>query len=382
MIYLDWAATAIPKKEIISTSLKRSLDLFGNPSSMHSAGLSSKEILEKCRTQCADLLKCSSDTIFFTSGGSESNNTVLLSFLKKHLIGEIITTSIEHPSGMEPLLTLKNFGWKLKTINPGIDGIIPVKKILKSITDKTKLISIIYVHNETGVIQPLDMLVKQIREKELETGKKIHIHIDGVQALGKTSLELDSLDIDSCAFSGHKFGSPKGVGLLYLKKQREPLYRGGGQEKGIRPGTENLFGIISFTECLKESLLNLNKNSVYINNLMNILIAGVNKIGLSTIPKTRELSSREFVPNILSLTCPPLPGEVLARVLNSKGYMVSTGSACSSNKKSTTKGILSMGISEDEGFSSFRVSIGETTTEDEVNQFLIVLEESIKELNP
>lgn len=382
MIYLDWAATAIPREKEIKDALDLSLKLYGNPSSQHLKGLEANNELSRCREHCSKLLGCNDDKLYFTSGATESNNITLLSFLKKHGSGEIITTSIEHPSALEPVTRLNKFGWKIKSINPNEKGLLPLKKIEKSITERTKLISLIYIHNETGVIQPIEDIVTIVRKKERELDKKIHIHLDGVQAVGKININLEELDIDSFSLSGHKFGAPKGVGLLYLKENREPIYRGGGQEMGIRPGTENLFGIIALTNCLESSLNELNSNKTNLTLLMEKLIEGVRDIGVSTIPKTREIKDVNFIPNILSLTYPPLPGEVIARVLSEKGFMISTGSACSSNKKSNTKGILSMGISEEEGFSSFRISLGRTTTLDDINNFLKALKESLKELAP
>ncbi len=382
MIYLDWAATAAPQKDIIRESLETSLQLYGNPSSLHNVGLKSANKLEECRIECARLLNCNREQMYFTSGGSESNNIVLLSFLKKHFVGEIISTTIEHPSISEPIMGLKNFGWKSKLIPPTENGLLNIKKLIKSITEKTKIISLIYVHNETGVIQPLETIVTSIREKEKVFGKKIHIHIDGVQSVGKVSIDLNSLNIDSFSVSGHKFGAPKGSGLLYLKEKKDVLCRGGGQESGVRAGTQDLFGIISLTNCLKYSLDYFEDTHLKLNQLMNKLIEGVRNIGVSTIPKNRQINDPNFVPNILSLTYPPLPGEVIARVLNKKGFMISTGSACSNNKKSNTKGILSMGITEDEGFSSFRISVGEFTTLKDIELLLKALEESLKELAP
>lgn len=382
MIYLDWAATALPRNNIIRKSLEDSMPFFGNPSSLHTAGSNSKKILDKTRDRCSKLLGCNSNELYFTSGATESNNIAILSFLKKHSAGEIITTSIEHPSILEPVTTLEKFGWKVKRLNPSNVGLIPLKKIEKSINENSRIISLIYVHNETGVVQPLLDIIDIIRRREMEYGKKIHIHIDGVQALGKITINLKALDIDSISFSGHKFGAPKGTGLLYLKRARDVLYRGGGQERGIRPGTESIFSALAITSCLKACLEEQETTAVKLNKLMDRLISGVREIGVSTIPKSRTLSDSTFVPNIVSLTIPPLPGEVVARVLDSKGFMISTGSACSSNKKSTTRGILSMGITESEGFSSVRVSIGPETTNENIEKFLKALEETINELAP
>ncbi|OQY40529.1 MAG: hypothetical protein B6229_01455 [Spirochaetaceae bacterium 4572_7] len=370
MIYLDWAATAIPKNKIIIESTKEGLKLYGNPSSTHKQGVSAKNVLENCRERCGKLLGAESDSLYFTSGASESNSIAILSFLKRHSSGEIITTSIEHPSVLEPIDQLKKFGYKVHIVNPKESGLLNLKKLEKSINTQTKLISIIYVHNETGVIQPIDEIIEIIRKKELEFDRKIHIHLDGVQAVGKIPVNIESLNVDSFSISGHKFGAPKGIGILYLRKSREVLIKGGGQERGIRPGTENLIQILSITNCLEDTLINFENKYEELNRVLDRVINGVRSIGINTIPKTRLLSDSNFVPNILSLTAPPIGGEVLARILDNDDISISTGSACSNNKKSTTKGILSMGITKDEGFSSFRISIGITTKDNDIDLFL------------
>ena len=382
MIYFDWAATAKPRKEINKIALERSFKLYGNPSSLHTEGVAAKEALEDGRNRCGNILGCKPSQLFFTSGGSESNSIVLLSFLKKHLVGEVITSSIEHPSVLEPIQTLKTFGWKVITLNPDNDGILSIKKLSKSINEKTKLISLIHVHNETGKIQPIDEMVKIIRDRESELGTKIHIHIDGVQAVTKIKLNINSLMIDSYSISGHKFGAPRGIGLLYLRKQKDVLIKGGGQEGGIRPGTQNLFGVLALTECLEVSIEELESTSNKLKALMEIIINNLKELNIYSIPKTRKPLDSGYVPNIISVTTPPVPGEVLVRVLNSKGIMASTGSACSSNKKSTTSGLLTMGITKDEGFSSFRISIGRDTSKDEIEYLCKTVKESVNELKP
>lgn len=382
MTYFDWAATAIPREDIIFSALKESFNYFGNPSSPHDMGATAKEKVDNCRSEVGKLLNCSKESIYFTSGATESNNIVCFSFLKKHGHGEIISTSIEHPSISQPLEVLKTFGWKIKTVSPKTNGSINLKKLIKSITDKTRLINLIHVHNETGVIQDLDLIIKEIRNKEKEFGRRIFIHIDSVQAAGKIPININSMDIDSLSISGHKFGAPKGIGILYLKSDRDVIYRGGGQEKGIRPGTESVFNIIAITNCLKASIKEHENVSNSLKNKTETIITAVRKIGIDTIPKDRDPQNPNFLPNIISLTAPPIAGEVLVRVLNEKGFYLSTGSACSSNKKSNTKGILSMGITEDEGFSSFRISMGRLTTDDDVNKLLNTLKDTIKELAP
>ncbi len=382
MLYFDWAATTPPNKEILMDSLIESFNNYGNPSSPHKLGMDAKNIISESRKSLASLLNCEPSNLFFTSGGTESNNIVALSFLNKRNPGEIITSTIEHPSNYEPIQQLKSNGWKITEIPTGVNGLINASKLEKSITKETRFISLIYVHNETGVIQDINEIVRIVRVKEKENNRHIFIHLDGVQAAGKIPIDLKKLDIDSFSVSAHKFGGPKGSGLLYLKKSMEVLVRGGGQESHIRPGTESLFNILSLTKCLNNSYENLSTNQNHIAKLMELLIEGLNDSRIKTIPPNRTPKDINFVPNILSLTSPPVPGEVLVRVMNSKGFCISTGSACSSNKKSNTKGILSMGINKEEGFSSFRISIGHETKEEDIYKLLIALKETVCELAP
>lgn len=382
MIYFDWAATALPREDLIREALEESFKYSGNPNSTHNFGLKSKERLEECREEVSELLNCNSSSIYFTSGATESNNLVTLSFLKKHGQGEAITSSIEHPSNSGPLGVLKNFGWKIREVSPKESGEINLKKILKSLNENTRFISLIHVHNETGKIQDLNLIISKIREASKDFSRRVFIHIDSVQGAGKIPLNLKELDIDSLSISGHKFGSPAGIGILYLKETRDVIYRGGGQEGGIRPGTQSIFNAIAITKCLKEAITDQNSESRRLKELMESILAYFKENNIKTIPASRTPDDSSFVPNILSFTVPPIGGEVFQRVLNEKGFAISTGSACSSNRKSSTKGILSMGISEEEGFSSVRLSIGRLTTNEDVVNLLKAIKETIEELAP
>ena len=206
-----------------------------------------------------------------------------------------------------------------------------------------------------------------------------HFHSDMVQALGKIPINLKKYDVDSASFSAHKFGGPRGTGILYLKKDKEFLFLGGGQERGLRPGTENLASIASMTKAME---LSLEEDHSKMSNLMDILIEQISHIPNANILPSYRVSHRENYCNyILSLSFPPIPGEVLARVLNEKGFAISTGSACSTNKKSKTAALMVMGFDKKITFSSVRVSIGRETTEQEIKEFIISLKSTIEELN-
>ncbi|MDC7223500.1 MAG: cysteine desulfurase family protein [Spirochaetales bacterium] len=371
-VYLDWAATALPDEEIYREALEASLRFPGNPSALHQRGREAKAALEEDRSRCAALLGCPADRLFFTSGGSESNNTVLLSYLTDRKPGQIIVSTLEHASLSGPLEVLKKQGFSLKFIKPDHRGIISPDKLRKIINRDTRLVSIMAVHNESGAIQPLKELTGAVREFERNEGSRpIHFHSDMVQAPGKMALNLTELDVDSASFSAHKIRGPKQSGLLYLKKNRAVLYRGGGQEGGIRPGTESLFNSRSMA-------LSLEKwgKQVYRGEAAGLLLNKLAELkGIVFNPPARLSEPELYAPAIINFSLPPLPGEVLQRIADEKGFCLSTGSACSSNKKSQTDGLLSMGIDHNRAHCSVRISLGPTTTEEEVIRFIECLEE-------
>ncbi len=379
MIYLDWAATTPPYPEAIDTMSNIMKEYYGNPSSAHKPGLKSKEILEQSRSKCANLLNCEAEKIIFTSGGTESNNMVIYSLLRARDKGEIILCGLEHPASALPALNMGKMGAKVKQLNPDSNGIISPLKLKKAINEKTRMVLIMLLNNETGVIQPLQDLISVVRDAEKEFDRTIHFHSDMVQALGKIPVDLKRYDVDSASFSAHKFGGPRGTGILYLKKDKEFLFLGGGQERGLRPGTENIASIASMTTALE---LSLNENHETVERLMDLLISEIKGIPNSNIlPTARENMTNMFCPHILSLSFPPVPGEVLARVLNGKGFAISTGSACSSNKKSKTAALTVMGYDKRITFSSIRISIGRDTTELDIRTFIKALRETINKLN-
>ena len=246
-IYLDWAATALPDKEIIQTAVDMALETFGNPSSPHRRGKEAAALLSAERKNTAAALGTIPEQLFFTSGGTESNNIVISSLLNKKRPGNIVISGIEHSSVYEPAKMLEKFGWEVRIVNPEPGGRLSAADFTGHIDEDTRMASVIMVNNETGAVQPVKEIGRLI--KTTEACRLTHFHVDAVQAAGKYQLDLNKLPIDSASFSSHKFRGPRGSGLLYLKKHIAPLYAGGGQETGMRHGTENTFGITATGVC-------------------------------------------------------------------------------------------------------------------------------------
>ncbi len=367
-IYLDWAATAVPDETILTEALKRSITYYGNPSSPHKTGKEAESAIEESRKTLADVLGCSPYQLSFTSGGTESNNIVLSSLLNKKRKGNIVISAIEHSSVYEPAMRLKLSGWELRIVRPEKNGIISAERFRAAVDENTALAALIMLNNETGSIQN----IAETGSKLAAMKNKPHFHIDAVQAAGKIPLNLNSLPVDSASMSSHKFRGPRGTGLLYLKKPVEPVYAGGGQENGIRHGTENTFGITATAEAAKKAFINIDNNLSHALELKKILINRLSKIsGAEFIPNnTGELLDTDiYSPYILSLAVKPVPGEVLVRVLSDRGFDIATGSACASGKKKRSRIMEAMSISSETAFSAIRISTGTSTTIEEINQF-------------
>jgi cysteine desulfurase len=348
----------------------------GNPSSIHSFGDAARAVLEDSRKTCASILDCDTNRLFFTSGGSESNNIVFSSFLHKAKPGHVVISAVEHSAVYEPCRVLEKFGWRVSRVGPGPDGRIGAKEVAAALAPDTALVSVMLVNNETGMIQPIQEIAAAVRVFERNrsdrTGR-IHIHTDAVQAAGKIPFTLKGFGVDSLSLSAHKFRGPRGAGILALSPASgglNPLYVGGGQENGMRPGTENVAGIAAMTRALCVAHENHEKNYAHARTLMDILFEVMRDCGhCKVLPECRLAHPDWYSPYIASLAFPPVPGEVLVRVMNDRGYALSTGSACSARKKKDTRVIEGSGVSRRTAFSSVRVSIGPATGEDEIRAF-------------
>ena len=379
-IYFDWAATAPILPELPQLISEALFTFQGNPSSIHSSGKKSRTELDYNRKVFAKLLETKPEQLIFTSGGSESNSIIFSSLFLKKPGSHIILSAIEHPSIYEFATNLKSFGYEIDFIKPAANGIIIPENIEKHLKKNTTLVSIMTVNNETGAIQKINGIGKLIRNFEQTNGRKIHFHTDAVQALGKIPFKPGLLNIDSASFSAHKIGGPKGVGMLFLKKPLNVISSGGGQEFTIRPGTENIAGIKAFARAMEISLEKLDINYKLVQSLKTILIDELKKIKGIKFLFDNNFES-DYSPYIVNATVAPIPGEVVVRMLSDEGIQISTGSACSSrNSKKKLRVLTASGISEQEASGSIRISLGWSSTKEEILNFSLVLNTIISKL--
>ncbi len=369
--YFDWAATAVPDADIQKKALELSLETWGNPSSIHAAGKTARESLENARKTAAQALGVKPENIFFTSGGTESDCIPLTALLSRPVRGSVVISAIEHPAVREMAKALENCGYEIITVNPDKDGIIQPESVISKVKSDTALVTVMAVNNETGAIQP----VKEIAQALVQNSagrKRPFFHVDCVQALGKIPLALSVQGIDSAAFSAHKIGGPRGIGILYLSKEIVPFLRGGGQEKNIRSGTENLFGAIAFSLCLEKYVLS-GKNTQAIERFekqKEFTQDFAKKLGTikncTLIPHARSEKPELYSPWVLQAAFEGIPGQVMQRALDAKGFCISTGSACSSGRHSHPV-LDSMNISAKEKESTVRFSFGFSTTKEDMD---------------
>ncbi len=375
--YFDWAATSPADEDILKDSLEQTLECWGNPSSTHAVGKKARELLESARIRAAKALGVKPETIYFTSGGTESDQIPLLSVLAKPMKGTVLVSSIEHPAIREQAEALKNCGWNVIQIPSDSDGIIQPQTVAKLITNDTVLICIMAVNNETGVIQPIYEIADTIT-KVCEGKRRPKFHVDCVQAAGKISLNLSYKGIDSAALSSHKICGPRGIGILYSKDTIEPFLRGGGQERGIRSGTENVFGAVAFSKCLERYYNKQNpQDTERTNNFVEKLSA---LAGCTIVPPSRIEKPELFSPYVVQAAFKNIPGNVMLRALDSKGFSISTGSACSA-KKNKRPVLEAMHVDPKLRENAVRFSFGPHTTQNAVTELFTAVAEINAQFN-
>lgn len=374
MLYFDWASTALPDRALWEESLQEALHYSGNPSAAHDAGKEARAFLEDLRARAAKALHADSpQQIYFNSGATEGCQFVFLSLLASPSRGRIIVNSAEHAAVYENALALKAFGFEVRQLNPNQNGHIEPEKLAKALTPDTKLAAVMLVNNETGAINPIAKLSQNLSEYESQTGKKVWLHMDGAQALGKTGVDLQRLACDSAVFSAHKIGGPRGSGLLYLKNPRPALLRGGGQESGIRSGTENIFGAAALVKALEKVC-----GAARPRETEKFLLQEIVKLGGLLVPQSRQTRQELFCPYIISAAFPPLPGEVLVRALNNLDVAVSAGSACSAHKNIKTRALTSMGVPPKLAEQTVRFSFSSQTDLNQARQLISRLKQALK----
>ncbi len=368
-IYLDWAATAVPDAQSLNAALGQTMADFGNPSSPHQRGKDASAVLSGCRKKLSGSFSCSPNQLFFTAGGTESNNIVLMSLLNKNRKGNLVISGIEHSSVYEPAMLLEKHGWEVRIVPSGADGIVDPENFCKRMDSNTFIASMMMVNNETGAIQPVEEIGNFISAGQL----RVHFHIDAVQAAGKIQLNMNSLHADSVSISSHKFRGPRGAGLLYLKKPLVPVYSGGGQENGIRHGTENMYAVLGTSLTAAKAVEAVDANLEHALRLKKILTEQISKIKNAIFLPHNNISDllnpEKFSPYILSVGIRPVPGEILVRVMSDRGFDIATGSACATGKKKKSRVMEAMGVNPETAFSTVRISTGPATTIDEIEQF-------------
>ena len=375
--YFDWAATSPADEDILKESLNETLECWGNPSSTHTVGKKARALFESARNRAAAALGVKTENIYFTSGGTESDQIPLLAVLAKPNKGTVLVSSIEHPAIREQSEALKNCGWNVIQIPADSDGVIQPQAVVDLITSDTVLICIMAVNNETGVIQPIYEIADAIT-KACEGKRRPKFHIDCVQAAGKITLNLGYKGIDSAALSSHKICGPRGIGILQMKDAIEPFLRGGGQEKGLRSGTENVFGALAFSKCLeryynKQKATDADRTKSFVEKLSALP-------GCTIVPPSRLEKPELFSPYVVQAAFKNIPGNVMLRALDSKGFSISTGSACSA-KKNKRPVLEAMHVDPKLRENAVRFSFGPHTTDKAVDDLLAAVAEVNSQFN-
>jgi cysteine desulfurase len=363
--YFDYNATT-PIDDVVVQSMIESVHLFGNPSSSHRLGKETSSLMEHSRNEAARLLGTDPDKIVFTSGGSESNSMVIKGYLHTYYTnpGHLITSCIEHPSVLEVFNYLhKQFGFEVTFLPVDKHGFVSPSQLRDSIRPDTQLVSIMLANNEIGSIQP----IREISEITTEYG--IFFHSDAVQAVGKIPLDVQALGVDALSFSAHKLYGPKGIGGLYIKDSDliEPTIHGGGQERGLRGGTENTLSIIGLGKACELIRNEMESHYAHMSGLRSLFIRSL----LDSIPDCQINGFSEtglYLLNTLNVCFRNVNAKLLASQLsNVYKIYVSTGSACSSNQPSKLSHVLqAIGLNEDEIKSSIRISFGKYSSESDV----------------
>jgi len=361
-VYLDHSATSPLDPEVWNAMEPYFSDSFGNASTLYSLGRKARTAMEKAREQVASLIGAQPTEIYFTSGGTESDN-IAIKGASRHLKNKgnhIITSSIEHPAVLETCKHLEKEGFRVTFLPVNEEGIVSLRDLKDAITPETILITVMHANNEIGTIQPIKEIGALAREKG------IYFHTDAVQSVGKIPVNVEDMNVDLLSISAHKLYGPKGVGVLYIRRgvQIDPLFHGGGHERGMRPGTENIPGIVGLGKACQIAEENLDHNQEYITQLRDHLIKGVleavDNVQLNGHPLKRLPGNAHF-------SFQNVRGEPLTFLMDAKGVDVSTGSACSTKKVEPSHVLRAMGLDGEAANGSLRVTLGKENTPEDID---------------
>ncbi|MDY6787032.1 MAG: cysteine desulfurase family protein [candidate division WOR-3 bacterium] len=375
MIYLDNNATTVTDPAVVDEMRPYFSDYYGNPSSIHSAGSEVKLKIEEARRNIATRIGAEKEEIVFTGSGTESDNLALrgAAYARRAVGKHIIVSAIEHSAILNTAKALQSEGFEISYIKPGKDGIVDYKSLENALRDDTVIVSIMHVNNETGAIQPISEISGLLRKRN------ILFHTDAVQSTGKMLYEVDILGVDMLTASAHKFHGPKGIGFLYKKKTVaiNPIITGGGHELGIRPGTENVPGIIGLAKALDIAYLGHSEFSRRMTKqrqaMLDIISEGVGDFILNT-------PIEASIENTLNLSFPGIESEALVLMLSDKNIMLSGGSACSSSDSSPSHVLRAMGRNPKESAGSLRISLSRFNTDSEIERAGRTIAECVNKL--
>ncbi len=381
-VYLDNAATTYTDKRVYDAMKPYFCDIYGNPSSFHTIGKQAQEAVDAARGGVADILGCRRDEIIFTSGGTESDNLALIGFARanqdkgKH----IISTPIEHKAILATLKQLEKEGFEVTLVDVDEHGLIDPKKLSEAIRPDTILVSVMFANNEVGTIEPIADIGREILKiRKANKSEFPYFHTDACQAAGVTELDVEKLHVDMMTINGGKIYGPKGIGMLYKRRnvKIEPIIFGGDQEYGLRPGTENIPGIIGLAKALEIAQEEKEIENERLIELRDYLIKEIQ----DKIPDI-ELNGHptERLPNNVNISFPGVEGEALMLYLDAKGIFVGTGSACTSKTLAPSHVITALHKPAETAHTSIRMTLGRATTKKDLDYTIEVLVETVKKL--
>lgn len=373
-VYFDNSATTRCYDSVKEIVIRTMTEDFGNPSAMHLKGVEAEKYVKDSAAKLARILKVQEKEILFTSGGTESDNLALIgaAMANKRSGNHIITTAVEHPAVSQPALFLQEQGFEVTYLPVDSRGVVKLDALEAVLRPDTILVSVMYVNNEVGAVMPVEEIGRRIREKS----PKALFHVDAIQAFGKYRIYPKKMGIDLLSVSSHKIHGPKGVGFLYIneKAKLQPQILGGGQQSGMRSGTDNVPGIAGLGVAAEEIYRDLDANVERMYSLKKHIAKGLEKI-----PDIRinGMALREGAPQILSISVMGVRSEVLLHSLEERGIFVSAGSACSSHKRKPSSTLTAMGMAKDQIESTVRLSFSEENTAEEADYFLQVMGELV-----
>lgn len=379
--YLDWAATARPNPKAVEAAARSYTTHFANPSALYSIGTDAHRAWQEAKRSLAGLLSCEPSQLYGCSSGTEANNLVIAPLLLTQSPGSILISAMEHDAVWQPVHHLKQAGWNIIHAPIPPSGILDPDEFLSLIREDTYAVFLMAVCNENGARQPIQAVADGIEALNRRRNRKIKFHVDGVQAFGKFPLSLNTLPVDSLSVSGHKIGAVRGSGLLFLRKPLLPVYLGGGQENGVRSGTENLGALLSLAVAARETLPLWESRLQAALALKRRLITEMIRMEIPLLPLPDPdllLNPSLYSPFLLQFALPKLPSEVAIRLFSDHRIFLSGGSACS-NRDQAKRLRLSKALRLPEALqpSILRLSVGFTTTEAEIDAFLDCLSATV-----